>query len=84
MDWPWFVIPGFDDRDMARAVNEVVKMGGGLVLVSRGKVLKRLGLPVGGLMSDKPVPDLARGVLQSLRSFQRTGEGFKMTIRDLW
>ena len=48
------LVLGFDDRDMARAVNEVVKMGGGLVIVSRGKLLGRLALPVGGLMSDQP------------------------------
>jgi len=48
----------FQDRIayVARAVNEVVKMGEGLGIVNRGKVLGRLGLPVGGLMSDKPAP----------------------------
>ena len=72
------LVLGFDDRDMARAVNEVVKMGGGLVIVSRGKVLGRLGLPVGGLMSDKPVPALAREMMR----FVQVLRGLGCTLED--
>jgi len=72
------LVLGFDDRDMARAVNEVLKMGGGLVIVNRGKVLGRLALPVGGLMSDKPVPALAR----EMARFVQVLRGLGCTLED--
>jgi adenine deaminase len=53
------MVLGFEDRDMARAIREVVKMGGGIAVVKGGKVLGRLPLPVGGIMSSHPVAKLA-------------------------
>jgi len=46
---------GVSDEDMATAINTIASMGGGHVVVSRGKVLARVGLPIAGLMSDEPV-----------------------------
>ncbi|MGC8817337.1 MAG: adenine deaminase C-terminal domain-containing protein, partial [Candidatus Hadarchaeum sp.] len=45
------VVVGASEVDMAKAVNELRRMRGGLVAVSRGRVLERLELPVAGLMS---------------------------------
>ena len=72
------LVLGFDDRDMARAVNEVVNMGGGLTIVNRGKVSGRLHLPVGGLMSEKPVPVLAR----EITAFVEVLRGLGCTLED--
>ena len=77
------LVLGFDDRDMARAVNEVVKMGGGLVIVNRGKVLGRLGLPVGGLMSNRPVPALAREMARFVRVLRELGSTLEDPILTL-
>jgi adenine deaminase len=77
------LVLGFDDRDMARAVNEVVKMGGGLVIVRQGKVLGRLGLPVGGLMSTRPVPDLAREIRRFVRVLRELGSTLEDPILTL-
>jgi adenine deaminase len=46
---------GVSDEDMATTVNTIASIGGGQVVVSRGKVLARVGLPIAGLMSDEPV-----------------------------
>jgi adenine deaminase len=46
---------GVSDEDMATAVNTIASIGGGQVVVSRDKVLARVGLPIAGLMSDEPV-----------------------------
>ena len=46
---------GVSDEDMATAINTIASMGGGHVVVSRGKVLARVDLPIAGLMSDEPV-----------------------------
>jgi adenine deaminase len=44
---------GSDDGDMATAVNHLIAIQGGAVVVRRGEVLADLPLPVAGLMSDR-------------------------------
>lgn len=53
----WVV--GNDDASMALAVNTISQMQGGWVLVSGGKVLARVRLEVGGLMTPRPVKEVA-------------------------
>jgi adenine deaminase len=49
------IVVGADDRDMTAAVAAVADMGGGLAAADGGRVIGRLPLPVGGLMSNEPV-----------------------------
>lgn len=56
------LVLGFNDDDMALAVNAVIKKGGGVVLVKKGKVLGQLPLPIGGIMSSLKIPSLAREI----------------------
>jgi len=49
------VAVGASDHDIYTAAVAVVKMRGGLVVVSDGQVIARLPLPVAGLMSDQPL-----------------------------
>ena len=44
---------GIDDKDMAFAVEELIKQGGGIVLVKDGQVLESMPMPIAGLMSDQ-------------------------------
>jgi adenine deaminase len=53
------IVVGVDDRDIHRAVEAIVSYGGGLVAVDGGKVLSSLRLPIGGLMSDRNVEEVA-------------------------
>lgn len=48
------VTVGADDADMAAAVNAVAEMQGGLSVVRGGRVLAKMALPLGGLMSEEP------------------------------
>lgn len=48
------VAVGEKDADIALAVDEVAKMGGGLVCVADGEVLGAVPLAVGGCVSDQP------------------------------
>ncbi|GAA4047426.1 adenine deaminase C-terminal domain-containing protein [Nonomuraea soli] len=50
---------GASREDMAVAVNEVVRMGGGQVVVVGGQVRERLPLPIGGIVSDLPAHEMA-------------------------
>jgi len=47
------IVVGVSDEDMELAVNELVKQGGGVTLVLGGRVLERMPMPIGGIMSDK-------------------------------
>ena len=65
------IVIGTDDGDMAIAANELARSGGGQVVVRQGRVVARIELPIGGLMSDERaevVADKAESVLQAIRS----------------
>jgi adenine deaminase len=49
---------GADDGDIYIGIREVEKLQGGLVVVSEGKVLASLPLPIGGLMSEQPLENV--------------------------
>lgn len=49
------VVVGVNDEDIFKAVAQINKMGGGLSVVSDGKVLDTLELPIAGLMSTDPL-----------------------------
>jgi adenine deaminase len=44
---------GTNDGDMALAVEELIRQGGGMLLVKDGQVLAGMPMPIAGLMSDK-------------------------------
>lgn len=50
---------GADDESMLTAARAVAETGGGLAVGSGAKILARLPLPVAGLMSDRPVEQVA-------------------------
>lgn len=50
---------GENDKDMAVAINRIIAMQGGLVIVEDGRVLGELPLPIAGLMSDKSAKSVA-------------------------
>jgi adenine deaminase len=53
------VVVGVDDDDMAAAANRLREIGGGQVAVADGEVLAEVPCPIGGLLSDLPVEDVA-------------------------
>lgn len=52
------VVIGANDASMKHAVEAVVAMGGGIVVVDADTVLAKLPLPVAGLMSEAPIEDV--------------------------
>ncbi|NUR92517.1 MAG: adenine deaminase [Nonomuraea sp.] len=50
---------GASRADMAVAVNEVARLGGGQVIVVDGEVRESLPLPIGGIVSDLPAAEMA-------------------------
>jgi adenine deaminase len=53
------IVIGANDADMLTAVKAIEKMQGGQSVVSDGRILAGLPLPIGGLMSDMPLLRLA-------------------------
>jgi adenine deaminase len=49
---------GVNDDDIVLAINEIIKMKGGLAVVNGG-ITESLALPVAGIMSDEPVATVA-------------------------
>jgi adenine deaminase len=50
------VVAGVVDTDIQAAVEAIIAMQGGLAVVDDGRVRAALPLPIGGLMSDAPLP----------------------------
>jgi adenine deaminase len=50
---------GTNASDMALAVNEVIRLGGGLAVTDNGAVVESLALPVGGIVADIAVESMA-------------------------
>jgi len=55
------VVVGVDDGDMARAVQRLAELGGGLCVIADRGVQAELPLPVAGLLSDAPLADVVKG-----------------------
>ncbi len=53
------IVAGASDEDMLAAVRELKRLGGGLAVTLNGRVLESLPLPLGGLLSDRPVEEIA-------------------------
>ncbi|MFH1178722.1 MAG: adenine deaminase C-terminal domain-containing protein [Candidatus Bathyarchaeota archaeon] len=53
---------GATDADMAYAVNRVAEIEGGIVVVYDGRVMAEVQLPIGGIMSDRPVDEVVQAL----------------------
>jgi len=56
------VVVGTNDADILRVIQELEKLQGGQVAVVDGKVKAALGLPVAGLVSDRPLAEVMRRI----------------------
>lgn len=56
------VVVGTNDSDILRVVEELDRRQGGQIAVADGKVQAVLGLPVAGLVSDRPLPEVMRRI----------------------
>ncbi len=68
------LVIGDNDSDMYLAVEEIKKMQGGVIITSGGEVLKKLELPIAGLMSDKPI-EVVKDTLEEMHriAYDRLG-----------
>ncbi|AVO44093.1 adenine deaminase [Phreatobacter cathodiphilus] len=71
-------VVGADDADMAAAVNRLVAIRGGFVVVEGGRVLAELALPIAGLMSDLPFEEL----IQPLKDLRAAATGLGVMLAE--
>ncbi len=50
---------GDNDEDILLAIRHTAEIGGGYVMVSEGRVIQELRLPIAGLLSPEPIEDVA-------------------------
>ena len=67
------VVVGVDDGDMAAAVNRLAEIGGGQVAVEDGRVVGEVACPIGGLLSDRPVEEVADAVRRMAHAVRDLG-----------
>ena len=54
------VVAGTNDADILRVIEELARLQGGQVAVADGKVKAELGLPIAGLVSDRPLAEVMK------------------------
>ncbi|NOU86238.1 adenine deaminase [Paenibacillus sp. LMG 31460] len=67
------IVMGINEQDMALAANELVKMGGGMIVVENGKVLAQVPMTIAGLMSDKSLLEVVKEVAELEKAWKQMG-----------
>ena len=52
------ILAGTNDQDMLFAAKELEKMGGGIIVVNKGKILASIQLEIGGLMTNRTFKEI--------------------------
>ena len=64
---------GIDKKDIAKSINTIIEMKGGLTIVKNDKVLIKLPLPIAGLMSDRPAKELVKKLNKFHKNLKKLG-----------
>jgi adenine deaminase len=67
------VVVGTNDEDILTAIEAIVAMQGGLVAVDGGEVKASLPLPIGGIMSDRPLQEVSEAIQRLEGAAHRLG-----------
>ena len=64
---------GTNDEDMSIALNEVINLQGGIVIVEKGHILKELPLPIGGFISTEKFDKVASNLHELSATAKKLG-----------
>ena len=67
------LVVGMDDESMATVTERMIEINGGMVAADGDEVLADVSLPVAGLMSDKPINDVADEVRELYSAWRELG-----------
>lgn len=67
------LVIGSNEEDMARAINRLLELGGGIVFLQEGHVLGELSLPLGGLLCNRSMKEVAVGIARVENMLRENG-----------
>ncbi|MEJ2707261.1 MAG: adenine deaminase [Anaerolineales bacterium] len=67
------IVVGTSEEDMARAANELARLGGGQIVTRQGEVIGQVALPIAGLMSNERAEVVSRKAATVLYGFRACG-----------
>jgi adenine deaminase len=67
------IVIGTSETDMAIAVNELARMGGGQIVIKDGKIIGKVELPIAGLMSNESAEIVAKKAGSILNAIMECG-----------
>ena len=67
------IVAGTNDEDMTMCVRSIEAMQGGFVIAAGGRVLNKLPLPIGGLLSEQPVGKIIQNLEEINRVYHDIG-----------
>ena len=67
------LVAGVTDQEMAAAINRVTHLGGGMVVVQGDKVIAEIPLPICGIISTEPLPEIVRQLEEVEAACRRLG-----------
>jgi len=77
------VVVGMSDDDMVAAVQRLVELGGGLVVVDGGEITAELPLPIAGLVSDRPLADVIEASEATVAAVHALGSEVESPFQSL-
>jgi adenine deaminase len=67
------VVIGDDDKDMLIAAEKLKDIGGGVALVSEGRIIDYISMPIAGLMSDQPLAKVHKSLSSFIAAAHKMG-----------
>jgi adenine deaminase len=77
------LVIGVSDREMALAANRLLDLGGGLVVSAGDQILAEMPLPIMGLISEQPLPELNGQIKALEQAFLTLGSGLERPFLTL-
>jgi len=77
------LVLGTSDQEMAAAMNELIRIQGGMVVVHGGKVVAGAPLPICGIISPEPLPQIVREIKEVEAACHRLGSSMARPFLSL-
>jgi adenine deaminase len=77
------LVIGTSDQDMAAAMNELIRMQGGMVVVQGEKAVAQAPLPICGIISPRPLPQIVREIKEVQAACHRLGSSLPRPFLSL-
>jgi len=77
------LVLGTSDQEMAAAMNELIRMQGGMVVVQGDKVVAQAPMPICGIISPEPLPQIVREIKEVEAACHRLGTSMSRPFLSL-